>query len=104
MQATSFEGLILMKRILICFLPILALTVAAAAQDWIRTGTGLGVEKVRLAVPDFKASTADPKNTDLLGVFNGTLWNDLDNAGIFEMVSKSFYPVGPVGTGADVKF
>jgi TolB protein len=95
-----------MKRILICFLPILALTVAvaAAAQDWIRTGTGLGVEKVRLAVPDFKASTQDPKNTDLLGVFNGTLWNDLDNAGIFEMVSKSFYPLGPVGTGADVKF
>ena len=93
-----------MKRILSWFLPLLILTAAAAAQDWIRTGTGLGVEKVRLAVPDFKASTPDPKNTDLLGVFNGTLWNDLDNAGIFDMVSKSFYPVGPVGTGADVKF
>jgi hypothetical protein len=25
------------------------------AQDWIKTGTGLGVEKIRLAVPDFKA-------------------------------------------------
>jgi TolB protein len=74
------------------------------AQDWIRTGTGLGVEKVRLAVPDFNASTQDPKNADLLKVFNETLWNDLDSAGIFDMVSKSFYPLGQVGTPADVKF
>ena len=33
----------------------------ALRQDWIRTGTGLGVEKVRLAVPDFNASTQDPR-------------------------------------------
>ena len=32
------------------------------AQDWIKTGTGLGVEKVRLAAADFKACTADAKN------------------------------------------
>jgi len=76
----------------------------ALAQDWIRTGTGLGVEKVRLAAADFKASTADPQNTDLLTTFNDTLWNDLDNAGIFDMVSKSFYPLGAVGQPADVKF
>ncbi len=74
------------------------------AQDWIRTGTGLGVEKVRLAAADFKSSTNDAKNPDLLKVFNDTLWNDLDSAGIFDMVSKSFYPVGPVGVPADVKF
>ncbi|HEV2716435.1 MAG TPA: translocation protein TolB, partial [Terriglobales bacterium] len=82
----------------------LFLTVPSLAQDWIRTGTGLGVEKVRIAVPDFKASTPDPKNTDLLKVFNDTLWNDLENAGIFDMVSKSFYPLGLVGSPADVKF
>ena len=74
------------------------------AQDWIKTGTGLGVEKVRLAASDFKASTADAKNADLLKTFNDTLWNDLDNAGIFDMVSKSFYPLGAVGAPADVKF
>src|SRR4030081_698893 len=62
-------------------------------QDWIKTGTGLGMEKVRLAVPDFKPATSDAKNTDLLKVFNDTLWNDLDNAGIFDMASKSFYPL-----------
>ena len=68
--------------------------IPCTAQDWINTGTGLGMEKVRLAVPDFKPSTSDAKNADLLKVFNDTLWNDLDNAGIFDMVSKSFYPSG----------
>jgi TolB protein len=77
---------------------------AASAQDWIKTGTGLGVEKIRLAVTDFKASNPDTRNADLLQVFNDTLWNDLDNAGIFDMVSKSFYPIGPVGNPADVQF
>ena len=87
---------------------ILLLTAAfitpCLGQDWIKTGTGLGMEKVRLAVPDFKASTSDAKNADLLKVFNDTLWNDLDNAGIFEMVSKSFYPLAVPGTPTDVQF
>ncbi|HUK49320.1 MAG TPA: Tol-Pal system beta propeller repeat protein TolB [Terriglobales bacterium] len=76
----------------------------AFAQDWIKTGTGLGVERARVAAPDFKASSQDPRNTELLKTFNDTLWNDLDNAGIFDMVSKSFYPVAPVGAPSDVKF
>ena len=92
-----------MKRFFTLFLPLLLLT-SSFAQDWIKTGTGLGVEKVRLAVPDFNASTQDPKNADLLKAFNETLWNDLENAGIFDMVSKSFYPLGQVGTPGDVKF
>lgn len=74
------------------------------AQDWIKTGTGLGVERIRMAVPEFKAANQDPRNTELLRTFNETLWNDLGNAGIFEMVSKSFYPLGQVGAPGDVKF
>ncbi len=58
----------------------------ALAQDWIRTGTGLGVERIRIAVPEFKASNQDARNAELLKTFNDTLWNDLTNAGIFEMV------------------
>ncbi len=92
-----------MKRILYWFLPLVLLA-SACAQDWIKTGTGLGVEKVRIAVPDFKASNQDPRNADLLKAFNDTLWNDLDSAGIFEMVSKSFYPLGQIGAPGDVKF
>ena len=85
-----------MKRLLSWFIPVLLLTAGAAAQDWVKTGTGLGVEKIRMAVPDFKASTQDAKNPDLLKTFNDTLWNDLDSAGIFDMASKSFYPTGLV--------
>jgi len=89
------------------FLLLTAVLTAAPClgqQDWIKTGTGLGMEKVRLAVPDFKPSTPDAKNTDLLKVFNDTLWNDLDNAGIFDMASKSFYPLATPGNPSEVKF
>ena len=71
------------------------------AQDWIRTGTGLGVEKIRLAVPDFKAADASSQN--LATTFNVTLWNDLQAAGIFDMVSRSFYPVSTPGVPQEVK-
>ncbi len=67
------------------------------------TGTGLGQEKVRLGVADFKVSGADPRNDALLKTFNDTLWNDLDNAGIFDMASKSFYPLAQPGTPGEVK-
>jgi TolB protein len=87
--------------VLVC---VISFAFSASGQDWIKTGTGLGVEKARIAVPDFKASSQDPRNTELLKTFNDTLWNDLDNAGIFDMVSKSFYPLAPVGAPSDVKF
>src|SRR5271156_4624728 len=74
------------------------------AQDWVRTGSGLGVEKVRLAVPDFKPSTGDPQNAALLKVFDDTFWNDLDNSGVVELVSKSFYPLQVPGQPTDVTF
>ncbi len=75
-----------------------------AQTDWIRTGTGLGVEKIRIAVPDFKSLSSDPQAARLQKVFNDTLWNDLDNAGIFDLVSKSFYPLEVPGQPQEVKF
>ena len=74
------------------------------AQDWIKTGTGLGVEKVRLAVSDFKASGSDAQSAALLKTFNETLWNDLDNSGVVELVSKSFYPLQIPSQPSDVNF
>jgi TolB protein len=74
------------------------------AQDWVRTGSGLGVDKVRLAVPDFKASDSDPQNAALLKIFNDTFWNDLDNSGVVELVSKSFYPLQVPGQPPEVTF
>src|ERR1700690_1493499 len=74
------------------------------AQDWIHTGTSLGVDKVRLAVPDFKAANADSQNDALLKTFNDTFWNDLDNSGVVKLVSKSFYPLQVPGQPAEVTF
>jgi TolB protein len=89
---------------LLAFVSLVLTTLTASGQDWIKTGTGLGVEKIRIAIPEFKGSTQDPRNIELLKTFNDTLWNDLDNAGIFEMVSKSFYPLGQIGAPGDLKF
>jgi TolB protein len=74
------------------------------AQDWVKTGTSLGVDKVRLAVPDFKASTTDPQDAALLKTFDDTLWNDLDVSGVVELVSKSFYPLQVPGQPPEVNF
>jgi len=102
-HSTQLRTWVLIRPIIFALI-LVSVVSSAFAQDWVRTGTGLGVEKVRIAVPDFKAAAQDPKNTDLLRVFNDTLFSDLDNAGIFDVVSKSFYPLGPIGAPADVKF
>jgi TolB protein len=73
-----------------------------SAQDWIRTGTGLGVEKIRLAAPDFKLVTTDTGTQNLATTFNTTLGNDLQAAGIFDMVSRSFYPLSIPGAPQEV--
>jgi TolB protein len=71
---------------------ILALSASlpASAQDWFKTGTGLGVTKARLAAPDLAArsATAQP----LEKTFHDVLWADLEYSGVVDMVSPSFYP------------
>ncbi len=62
----------------------------AAAQDWFKTGTGLGVSKVRLAVPDLAVRAATPPALEK--TFHDVLWNDLEYAGVLDLVSPSFYP------------
>jgi TolB protein len=91
------------RKLLPCLLVLLS-TLSLAQTDWIKTGTGLGVEKVRLAVPEFKPVAADPQTVALNKVFNDTLWSDLENAGIFEMVSKSFYPLQAPSKPEEVKY
>ena len=87
---------------LVATLGLILSSTATHAQDWIRTGTGLGVEKVRLAAADFKQNTNDDKNAALLKVFNETLFNDLDNAGIFDMVSKTMAPQSTPGSPQEI--
>src|ERR1700683_1944519 len=83
---------------------VLLLASPSLSQDWVPTGSGLGIDKVRLAVPDFKPSSSDPQNTALLKTFNDTLWGDLDNSGVVELISKSFYPLEVPGQPPEVTF
>jgi TolB protein len=89
------------KNVLLLFL-LIGIPAAIFSQDWIRTGTNRGAP-IRIAVPDFKAATNDPQTAPLNTVFNQTLWNDLDNSGIFEMVAKSFYPLQNPGSPGEIK-
>ncbi len=77
---------------------VAALAQAAGAQDRIRIELNMGQERPRLAAPDFRAASPDPQTGPLNTAFNETLWNDLDNAGIFDMVARSFYPLKSPGT------
>src|SRR5271157_3285073 len=68
-------------------------TLPITAQDWIHAGTNLGNERTRLAVADFKPVGDDPQTPALKAAFDATLFNDLVNAGIFDLVSKSMIPL-----------
>src|SRR3954467_12768950 len=93
-----------MNRRTILLSAVILLAVSAAAQnDWIKTGTGLGVDKPRVAVPDFKMGNADPATGSLQKVYDDTLFNDLSQSGILEVVSKSLYPLQQPGAPEDVK-
>jgi TolB protein len=81
-------------------LPLLVVLIAAligvcssaGAQDWVRTGTNLGAQRIRIAAADFAPASQDPQTPALKATFDATLFNDLNNAGIFDLVSKSIAP------------
>jgi TolB protein len=72
------------------------------AQDWVETGSKLGNAKVRLAAADFKQVGADAQAATLKATFDSTLFNDLQTAGVFDMVSKSFNPQGLPGSPQEI--
>ncbi|MEE9235345.1 MAG: Tol-Pal system beta propeller repeat protein TolB [Candidatus Acidoferrales bacterium] len=70
-------------------------------QDWFRTGTGLGVEKVRLGVPAFAAGSGEVRR--VARVFHTVLRNDLATSGIVELVSPSFEPLAVPSLPAELR-
>jgi TolB protein len=74
----------------------------APAQDWVHTGSNLGNARIRIAAADFKPVAADPQTPALKATFDSTLFNDLQNAGIFDVVSKSFLPQGTPGSPQEI--
>jgi TolB protein len=83
-------------------MPFLTLSRGSAQQ--ITVGTSSGVPRIKMAVTEFQPQSADANLTPLTQEFNSVLWNDLDNAGIFDLVSRSFYPVKPPIAPSDVVF
>src|SRR5215469_8045193 len=76
---------------------------SAFAQGKITVELNMGQERPRLAVPDFKAANLDTQTPSLNTAFNETLWGDLGNAGIFDLVAKSFYPLSTPSTPASLQ-
>ncbi len=86
------------------FAAALLLAVGAAtgrAQDWVRTGTGLGQEKPRVAVADFAARQDPTKNHSAM--FTQVVRDDLQFSGILDLVSPSFYPTQVPSTPAELQ-
>ncbi len=78
-----------MMRKFLFVLPVLAAGVLMAQNvditDWIRGQGG----KPALAVTEFRGSGTQ----QLMGPFNSTLFSDLQSSGLFEMKSKSMFPL-----------
>ncbi len=87
------------SAMLVCF----GTSALAHAQDWVRTGTNLGAQRIRIATANFKPGSADPQTNTLKNAFDTTLFSDLQNAGIFDMVSKSMAPPLMPGSQSDVQ-
>jgi TolB protein len=95
-----------MRYAQLCRLGALLILLASAAsmraQDWFKTETSSGVSNIRIAVADFKPLSADPQTAQFKQTFDSTLFSDLSNAGIFDIVSKSMVPQAAPGTPAEI--
>ncbi len=75
-----------------------------AQENWFRTGINLGMERIRLAIARFEPQSVQQPLVSGANVFNEVLRNDLDNAGIFDLVSPSFHPLKNPRTPPEVDF
>ncbi len=88
------------RRIAIFFVVLAAAQPSLRAQDWFKTETSSGADRIRIAVADFKAGSVDAQ--PLKTTFDTTLYADLANAGIFDIVSKSLAPPTTPGGPAEI--
>jgi TolB protein len=88
--------------VFICGFICLTFSPKGMAQDWFKTGTGLGVSKARVGVADFAAK--DTPSQPLATLFADVVRTDLDYSGILELVSKSYNPLQSPATPAEVDY
>jgi TolB protein len=100
-RKTVFEKIL--RCVLLPVLVVLLLPLSARAQDdWLKIETQKGAQVIRLAAADFKARTGDPATLEYKHTFDAVLFNDLQQAGIFDLVSKSMLPQNTPGFPAEI--
>jgi TolB protein len=83
---------ITMTAILAAAATFAALQTGSTQDDWIKIRVNLGAPSIRLAVAELAPKSVDQQLVSMTQIFNTTLRSDLDNAGIFELVSKTMMP------------
>jgi TolB protein len=88
------------------WLPVMFLLILCVStvhgQDWFKTETSSGADRIRIAVANFKAQSGDAQTSTFKGTFDTTLYSDLASAGIFDIVSKSLIPQSSPGAPAEI--
>ncbi len=82
---------------------LLAAVPCLRAQDEVHAIGSTNAERLRIAASSFKAVNSDAETTALKATFDATLFNDLSNAGIFDMVSRSMIPQDSPGNPTEIK-
>jgi TolB protein len=78
---------------------VLSALAAVAQQSDIQVKIMGGTSRT-IAIPDFKGSG---ESSAFMDAFNSTLWNEIQNAGVLKMSSKSFYPLNPPQRPQDLR-
>ena len=91
------------RGLILSFLVFSTAAVVSAQQEqgWFRTGTGIGEEKPRIAVPDFVPRSEEAKSHSAL--FTSVVRDDLSFSGILDLVSPSFYPTEPLSQPGELR-
>lgn len=92
-----------LRACLLALSSLMAVVAPAAAQDGVTIFSGgNAADRIRVASAEFKAGTSDAQNGELKRIFDATLYSDLGNAGIFDMVSKSVAPQVQPGSASEI--
>lgn len=79
------------RRLWIGLLSLTALTIGLIAQQQSDVKIEIvNTQRIALAVPDFRGAGAAQQ---FMYVFNQTLWQDLNQSGMYQLVAKSLYPL-----------
>jgi TolB protein len=87
---------------LLLALATIGLAARAHAQDWVHIESSNGVDRIRVAAAGFKPLSADASTQGYKHLFDNTLYTDLSNAGIFDLVSQSLAPTATPGSPSEM--